>query len=308
MKFYRLIKMFPVVFFASLFLVSCSSKSYSVSDTRVVVTGEDSNKNAVSRDSEIFTRVISQLQESLTRGGYYVIDEDMLKLKLGFSFNSGRPKSELIETLMVANETQDATVQSRLAAVFAIFPQVKELSFTKKLEIRIRGDVYDLQTFRPLATFEYQPKKAMVIPKSYKQCDSYCVEELIGKNAREIARELGDVLTKKLDIAIKKLGGNKSSVGNSETSSLATTYNLTVIRMSTSEALKFKKYLQKVSDVKSLKTLAVESSQRKMALESSADIGLIEEFLLEGLMEAGINIDNIRLLLSGTDIEIENLN
>ena len=212
MRFHRLIKIFPVVFFASLFLVACSSKSYSTSDTRVVVTGEDSNKNSVSRDSEIFTRVISQLQESLTRGGYYVIDEDMLKLKLGFSFNSGRPKSELIETLMVANETQDATVQSRLAAVFAIFPQVKELSFTKKLEIRIRGDVYDLQTFRPLATFEYQPKKAMVIPKSYEQCDSYCVEELIGKNAREIARELGDVLTKKLDISIEKLGGNKSSV------------------------------------------------------------------------------------------------
>ena len=78
--------------------------------------------------------------------------------------------------------------------------------------------------------------------------------------------------------------------------------------MSTSEALKFKKYLQKVSDVKSLKTLAVESSQRKMALETSSDIGLIEEFLLEALMEAGVNIDNIRLLLSGTDIEIENLN
>ena len=134
--------------------------------TRVIITGEDSDKNSIERNSEIFKRVISQLQESMSRSNYYVIDEDMLGVKLGFSFNSRRPKTELIETLMVANQTEDATVQSRLAIVFAIFPQVKELSAIRKLEVRIRGDVYDLETLRPLANFEYKPKKAYLIPKN----------------------------------------------------------------------------------------------------------------------------------------------
>ena len=191
-----------------LFAIVCTINITQVNaQTRVVITGEDSNKNSIERTSEVFKRVISQLQESLSRGNYYVIDEDMLGVKLGFSFNSRRPKTELIETLMVANQTEDATVQSRLAVVFAIFPQVKDLSATRKLEVRIRGDVYDLETLRPLANFEYKPKKAYLIPKSSSQCDNLCVEEALGEKSREVARELGDVLTKKLDLAVQKIGG-----------------------------------------------------------------------------------------------------
>ena len=138
--------------------------------TRVVVTGEDSNKNSTARTDEVFRRVISQLQESMSRSGYQVIDEDMLGVKLGFSFNSRRPKTELIETLMLANQTEDATVQSRLAVVFAIFPQIKKMSVSRKLEVRIRGDIYDLESMRPLANFEYKNKKAILVPK--RDCDT----------------------------------------------------------------------------------------------------------------------------------------
>ena len=212
--------------------------------TRVVITGEDSNKNSIERTSEVFKRVISQLQESLSRGNYYVIDEDMLGVKLGFSFNSRRPKTELIETLMVANQTEDATVQSRLAVVFAIFPQVKDLSATRKLEVRIRGDVYDLETLRPLANFEYKPKKAYLIPKNSSQCDSLCVEEALGEKSREVARELGDVLTKKLDLAVQKIGGSSQSSDSGGSSiNMSKTYNLTLIRLNAVQSLQFKKSL-----------------------------------------------------------------
>ena len=119
--------------------IGCATTA-AIAQTRVVVTGEDSNKNSVERTDEVFRRVISQIQESMSRSGYQVIDEDMLGVKLGFSFNSRRPKTELIETLMLANETEDATVQSRLAVVFAIFPQIKTMSVSKKLEVRIRGE------------------------------------------------------------------------------------------------------------------------------------------------------------------------
>ena len=277
--------------------------------TRVVITGEDSNKNSIERTSEVFKRVISQLQESLSRGNYYVIDEDMLGVKLGFSFNSRRPKTELIETLMVANQTEDATVQSRLAVVFAIFPQVKDLSATRKLEVRIRGDVYDLETLRPLANFEYKPKKAYLIPKNSSQCDSLCVEEALGEKSREVARELGDVLTKKLDLAVQKIGGSSQSSDSGGSSiNMSKTYNLTLIRLNAVQSLQFKKSLESSGQIKNIKLLSRGESSRKMSIDTAVDLGILEEILLESLMNIDtINIDNIRLNMSGTDIEVENL-
>ena len=277
--------------------------------TRVVITGEDSNKNSIERTSEVFKRVISQLQESLSRGNYYVIDEDMLGVKLGFSFNSRRPKTELIETLMVANQTEDATVQSRLAVVFAIFPQVKDLSATRKLEVRIRGDVYDLETLRPLANFEYKPKKAYLIPKNSSQCDSLCVEEALGEKSREVARELGDVLTKKLDLAVQKIGGSSQSSDSGGSSiNMSKTYNLTLIRLNAVQSLQFKKSLENSGQIKNIKLLSRGESSRKLSIDTAVDLGILEEILLESLMNIDtINIDNIRLNMSGTDIEVENL-
>ena len=62
---------------------------------RVVVLGEDSDRNAVSRSSEVYTRVVAELQQSLIRENITVIDEDMIAVKLGFSYNEDRSKQEL---------------------------------------------------------------------------------------------------------------------------------------------------------------------------------------------------------------------
>ena len=45
-----------------------------------------------------------------------------------------------------------------------------------------------------------------------------------------------------------------------------------------------------------------------MSIDTDVDLGILEEILLESLMNIDtINIDNIRLNMSGTDIEVENL-
>ena len=276
--------------------------------TRVVVTGEDSNKNSTARTDEVFRRVISQLQESMSRSGYQVIDEDMLGVKLGFSFNSRRPKTELIETLMLANQTEDATVQSRLAVVFAIFPQIKKMSVSRKLEVRIRGDIYDLESMRPLANFEYKNKKAILVPK--RDCDSMCISEKLGENARDVAREVGDVIVQKLNIAVKQLGGGSGGSGGTGAASnmaIPKTFNLTLIRMKATQALGINQVLQSVDGISSLKTLSIQSSQRKMSLSTTLDIGMLEEMVLEAMMSAGIDINNVRIEMNANEIIVENL-
>ena len=276
--------------------------------TRVVVTGEDSNKNSTARTDEVFRRVISQLQESMSRSGYQVIDEDMLGVKLGFSFNSRRPRTELIETLMLANQTEDATVQSRLAVVFAIFPQIKKMSVSRKLEVRIRGDIYDLESMRPLANFEYKNKKAILVPK--RDCDSMCISEKLGENARDVAREVGDVIVQKLNIAVKQLGGGSGGSGGTGAASnmaIPKTFNLTLIRMKATQALGINQVLQSVDGISSLKTLSIQSSQRKMSLSTTLDIGMLEEMVLEAMMSAGIDINNVRIEMNANEIIVENL-
>ena len=117
----------------------------------------------------------------------------------------------------------------------------------------------------------------------------------------------GDVLVKKLQISVNKISGSTSSSGASS-QSLASTYNLNLIRFKTAQAIKFKRSLSGMSNIKSFKTLSVETSQRAYALETSIDLGLLEEYIYEAAMNADVDIDNIRIVMSGTDIEVENLN
>ena len=65
------------------FTLSCPAFAHEA-PIRVVVLGEDSDRNAVSRSSEIYTRVVAELQQSLIRENITVIDEDMIAVKLGF--------------------------------------------------------------------------------------------------------------------------------------------------------------------------------------------------------------------------------
>ena len=308
-------KFAALLFFLAFSVTGCSTNGvnetpiqFATAQTRVVVTGEDSNKNSTARTDEVFRRVISQLQESMSRSGYQVIDEDMLGVKLGFSFNPRRPKTELIETLTLANQTEDATVQSRLAVVFAIFPQIKKMSVSRELEVRIRGDIYDLESMRPLANFEYKNKKAILVPK--RDCNQMCISEKLGENARDVAREVGDVIVQKLNIAVKRLGGGSSGSGGTSAASnmaIPKTFNLTLIRMKAAQAVGIKQVLKSVDGISSLKTLSIQSSQRKMSLSTTLDIGMLEEMVLEAMMSAGIDINNVRIEMNANEIIVENL-
>ena len=86
------------------------------------------------------------------------------------------------------------------------------------------------------------------------------------------------------------------------------TYNLNLIRLNAVQSLQFKKSLENSGQIKNIKLLSRGESSRKMSIDTAVDLGILEEILLESLMNIDtINIDNIRLNMSGTDIEVENL-
>ena len=280
---------------------------------RVVVLGEDSDRNAVSRSSEIYTRVVAELQQSLIRENITVIDEDMIAVKLGFSYNEDRTKQELIQTLSIANETTDATVRSRLGVIFAIFPNIQEMSMTRKLTVRVRGQIYDLKTLRALSSFEVSAPETVTLPKKASMCNDMCVVEKAGEVSRELARELGAVLSQKLHIVIEDsayagdMTGSASGGGAPAGDGvLESVYTLEFNLMKNSDVLRAVRVFES-SVVREIELLKSNNTQRVYSVSTNKDLGDLEERIMMILLDLGVDIDRLRFSSFGTKLSIEAL-
>lgn len=279
---------------------------------RVVVLGEDSDRNAVSRSSEIYRRVVAELQETMIRENITVIDEDMIAVKLGFSYNEDRTKQELIQTLSIANETTDATVRSRLGVVFAIFPNIQEMSMTRKLTVRVRGQIYDLKTLRALSSFEVSAPETVTLPKQDSMCNRLCVEEKAGEVSRELARELGAVLSQKLHIVIEdsayagEITGSASGGNAAGDGVLESIYTVEFNLMQNSDVLRAVRALE-ANVVREIELIKSTNTQRIYSVSTNKNLGDLEERLMIILLDLGVNIDRLRFSSFGTELTIEAL-
>ena len=103
----RITKIFPSIIagvIGAMLIVSCSSTSQAQSGAGipVIILGEDSDKRSIPRDSDIFRRVINQLKSQMSRYNFYIIDEEMLAVELGWKVRKRRPKTELIQVVDLA--------------------------------------------------------------------------------------------------------------------------------------------------------------------------------------------------------------
>ena len=279
---------------------------------RVVVLGEDSDLDSVSRSSEIYKRVVAELQQSMIRENITVIDEDMIAVKLGFTYNTDRTKQELIQTLSVANETTDATVRSRLGIIFAIFPNIQEMSMTRKLTVRVRGQIYDLKTLRALSSFEVSAPETVTLPKKESMCNRRCVEEKAGEVSRELARELGAVLSQKLHIVIEDsayagdMTGSASGGVAAGDGVLESVYTLEFNLIKNSDVLRAVRALES-SVVREIELLKSNNTQRVYSVSTNKDLGDLEERIMMILLDLGVDIDRLRFSSFGTKLSIEAL-
>jgi len=302
-----------VMLIASAVFVLASQAYAHEAPIRVVVLGEDSDRNAVSRSSEIYARVVAELQQSLIRENITVIDEDMIAVKLGFSYNENRTKQELIQTLSIANETTDATVRSRLGVIFAIFPNIQEMSMTRKLTVRVRGQIYDLKSLRALSSFEVSAPETVTLPKKASMCNDMCVVEKAGEVSRELARELGAVLSQKLHIVIEDsayagdmTGSASGGVAPAGDGVLESVYTLEFNLMKNSDVLRAVRALES-SVVREIELLKSNNTQRVYSVSTNKDLGDLEERIMMILLDLGIDIDRLRFSSFGTKLSIEAL-
>ena len=281
--------------------------------TRVVVSGEDSNRHSVRRDMEIYKSVIAELQESLSNAGFDVIDEDLLAVEAGFKIANRRPKTELIQTLKVANEDGNVKIRSRLAVIFSIIPQVKKLSMANRIEsIRIRGDIYDLASLKKLSTFKVKSTHKKVLPPS---CDRLCVSESMIEVADDLAMDLGDTLVQKLGIAVEKIGGGsscgilcddgKSGVANA---SLSRSLLFELIRFEYPVVRKFLKIMGRQKGISKIEMGSSSGTKRSYSMETTLDTGVLEEKIYDALEAASINYEKVKIKITPDSVRVQNLN
>ena len=212
----------------------------------VLVMGEDEDPNSVKRSSDIFKRVIAELQGAMQRHGFRMIDEDSVAVDLGWTIADRRPKAELIEAVKLMSKSGKASHQVRAWVLFRIHAQAKELSFSTKVQTRIDGEIYDAASNQFLDTFE-MPREEYPAPKDCLE-SSVCISEVVGDRAREIAGGLGEVLARKLErysppreggvpSSATVTGGSTSAAGSGEGHGMLTPFTLTLRYFDDREAL-----------------------------------------------------------------------
>jgi hypothetical protein len=231
---------------------------------------------------EIYKSVIAELQESLSRAGFDVIDEDLLAVEAGFKIAVRRPKTELIQTLKVANEDGNVKIRSRLAVIFSIIPQVKKLSMANRIEsIRIRGDIYDLASLKKLSGFKVKSTYKKVLPPD---CDFLCVSEAIIEVADDLAMDLGDTLVQKLEIAAEKIGGESScgtlcddGKSGAANASMSRPLLFELVRFKYPVVRKFMKIMGRQKGISKIEMGSSSGTKRSYSMETTLDTGVLEE-------------------------------
>ena len=300
---------------ALMLVVLAGSFSFNPSSagTRVVVSGEDSNRHSVTRDMEIYKSVIAELQESLSRAGFDVIDEDLLAVEAGFKIANRRPKTELIQTLKVANEDGNVKIRSRLAVIFSIIPQVKKLSMANRIEsIRIRGDIYDLASLKKLSGFKVKSTYKKVLPPD---CDFLCVSEAIIEVADDLAMDLGDTLVQKLEIAAEKTGGGSScgtlcddGKSGAANASMSRPLLFELVRFEYPVVRKFMKIMGRQKGISKIEMGSSSGTKRSYSMETTLDTGVLEEKIYDALEAASINYEKVKIKITPDSVRVQNLN
>lgn len=227
------------------------------SDVPILVMGEDSDPLSVPRSSDIFRRVVTMLQQQMSRYNFYVVDEEMIAVQLGWQVRERRPKTELIQVVELSNQSGDPRIQTRAMVIFKIMASGQSTGFGGVAKVRIDGDTYDYAARRYLNGWEYEKQfpapAACFDPNAAPESRRVCIYDVVGAQAREIAATLGDVLRKQLNYltqgpaapsgpapAAAAPGGMPMPAATGPAPGLTTTYAITFRNFTTREIMEIK--------------------------------------------------------------------
>jgi hypothetical protein len=182
-------KALPLLF-AALLLTACETARYGAGGVNILIMGEDADPDAVPRDSQVFKRVLDALANELNGEGFNVYDETALTLG---GFAQGRLRRTDAEIIDIARSLKRPPID--VAVIYTIYSRSRSLGHADRVYVRIAGRLLDVRAGRRLGNFEVEPPGPAIVAPG---CGSPCRLEVVGADARTLARDLGAVLAGKL--------------------------------------------------------------------------------------------------------------
>ena len=151
--------------FLSLTLAACADHDRSAfasdwgsdrsrSSVRVLVLGQDDRSTDLPRSSSVYDRVLAELQDSMSRRGFEVVDERFIGARLNWSEPYAMSGYDIAEMARLANDSERAADQVDAVVVFHIEALYRELSFATRIQVAVRGRIYDARRGTYLGSFE----------------------------------------------------------------------------------------------------------------------------------------------------------
>jgi len=242
-----MIKIFSSILIC-LSLMACSATGTgsgyrnSGSSPNTLIMGEDADRDTIRRDSRVFRRVLGALSNQLNDDGFKVYDETAITLD---DYAQGRVRRTDAEIIDIARSVNRPPID--VAVIFSIYARTQDKGYTTKVRTRIEGRILNVRTGRRLGNFEVESPRSW---NASPNCNYDCLLEVVGKNSRIIANDLGAVLSEKLG-ALVGYNDRRPTSGNDNDSGLAHAYNLIFDGFNPDEMGNIEDYLEIFSGYKS---------------------------------------------------------
>ncbi|WP_319760941.1 hypothetical protein [Maridesulfovibrio sp.] len=170
---------------------------------RVMIVGEDVDKDTVPRNSRVFKRVLNAISNEMVNLGFDVKDETALTY---MTHAQGRIRRNDAELIQIA---KDAGID--VLCIFSIYPNAKTNQNSVRVTARIEGRLLSVWDGSRLGNFESEPQQYQLVPRPYSRND---VLEAVGKLSKIIGSDVGAVLADRLD-QYHPEGASSSDAGGS---------------------------------------------------------------------------------------------
>ncbi|GAB0057912.1 hypothetical protein SIID45300_02246 [Candidatus Magnetaquicoccaceae bacterium FCR-1] len=287
----------------------------------VLVLGVDDKSESLSRQNHIFTRVLGEMNASMARCGFRMLDEAMLISDMNWKISGRQGVEPLIQISSLANAKGDARTNHRALVTFSIFASQRSLGHATEMHTRIEGEIRDALTRQFKDRFEFQatyPGPA--------DCNEWCINKTIGDRAAEIAMNLGDVLGKKLAFLQPQpattskavaspavITGNPAqspcpSAPSAATHTMMTTYGVTFRRFNNAEILSIMGVMTtEFPGFAAVNIIELTPAVRKYDYVSSATAAKLVEWMHILLLDMRLSDRNVTIQVEGNQITLDKI-
>ena len=179
-----------------------------------LVMTENASEETMSRLVPVYRRVLTQLQENLNTRGIQVYDETASTMRFMAPGQARRSDAEVLSIARAVMREQpvDVVVMFEIVAAVTRDPFQPQIQYP---QVRMPARVLDLRGNNLVAAFEVNMPRLPALPL---QCDSTCLFNAVGDDAKLVASELGSAIADKL---AAYTGGGMAAQGGTAPGSIA---------------------------------------------------------------------------------------